>query len=157
MLANSFSIQVKYAFEAPVLNGILLIFLQGFRSCPQILIFLTVWMSSTGRREAGPLLLRYQFCAQSCASRVTYCRQSNTDNTKVAVESRCCNTYRHERLQQHMSLGKTNHVPLSALFPLFNFVETAILWDVFLCCTYICPGAEFSLFSKKVLVLFLFF
>lgn len=87
-------------------NGILLIFLQGFRSCPQALIFLTVLMSSTGRSESGPLLWKHQFCTQSYASRAMYCHESNTDNTEVAVGSRCCNTYRHERLQQHMSLGK---------------------------------------------------
>lgn len=114
-------------------------------------------MSSTGRREAGSLLRRYQFCAQSYASRVTYCRQSNTDNTEVAEESSCCNTYRHERLQQHMSLGKTNHLPLSDLFPVFDFVETAILWDIFLCCTYIRLGAEFSPYSKKLFFFFFFF
>ena len=63
-------------------------------------------MSSTGRRDAGSLLCRHQFCTQNYTSRAMYCHGSNTDNTEVAVGSRCFNTYRHERLQQHVSLGK---------------------------------------------------
>lgn len=127
--------------------------LWGFRPCSQVLIFLKVPMSSTGRREAGPLLCRHQFRTPSCASRAMYCHDCNTGNTEVAVGSRCRNTYGHERLQQHMSLGKLNHFLLSALSLLFDFVETAILQDMFLCCTHICQEAEFSFFSKKALFL----
>lgn len=105
MLANSFSTQAKSIFRAPVLHGILSILLQGFRSCPQVLIFLIVLISSTGWRVAGPSLCRHQFCTQSYASRAMYHHDSNTA-TAVAVGPRCCNTFRHERLQQHVSLEK---------------------------------------------------
>lgn len=102
MLANSFSIQAKYIFRATVLNGILLIFLQGFRSCPQVLICLPVVMSSTGRRESDPLLYRHQFCMQS----PVLTHKSNPDNTEAAVGSRCCNTYRHKTLTATHVLGR---------------------------------------------------
>lgn len=117
MLANSFSIQAKYIFRATALNGNILIFFQGFRSSPQVLICPPVVVSSTGRREPDPLLYRHQFCMPELRKQSSvFIHKSNTDNTEVALGSRCCNTYRHKRLQQHMSLGRLIFFP-SVLSP----------------------------------------
>lgn len=57
--------------EPPILRGILLIFLQGFGSCLQELIFLTALMSGAGRREAGP------FAMQAATPHSELCKQNH--------------------------------------------------------------------------------
>lgn len=52
-----------------------------------------------------------------------------------------------ETIATHV-LGETYLFLLCALSPLFDFVETAILHEMYLCCTHICQEAELSL-SKK--------
>lgn len=51
-----------------------------------------------------------------------YSHRDYTDNGEVAVGSRCCNTYGHERLQQHVSLGKEMFL-LSVQSLLFPFLK----------------------------------
>lgn len=57
--------------EPPVLRGILLIYLRGFRPRLQELTFLTALMSGAGRREAGP------FAMQAATLHSELCKQNH--------------------------------------------------------------------------------